>query len=145
MTAFMPQQAAYQRAATRYSGDGVGTASPQRLVVLLYDRLALDLTRAQQAQLVGDRETAHTNLTHAQDIVAELLSSLDLTGWDGAAGLSNLYSWLLAEMTRANVRMEAQRTADCLAVVEPLREAWTQALAGAVAAPVPALAFGQTG
>ncbi len=30
----------------RYLGDAVATASPQQLLVMLYDRLALDLERA---------------------------------------------------------------------------------------------------
>lgn len=135
MTFPMPQSGAgaYQRAAGRYGADATATASPAKLVVMLYDRLALDLTRAHQAQLAGDRESANTNIAHAQDIVAELLSSLDTTGWDGAANLANLYRWLLRELIAANVRMDATRTAGCLAVVEPLREAWTQAVSATVA------------
>jgi flagellar protein FliS len=128
MTTFMPSNA-YARAATRYGDDAVSTASPQRLLVLLYDRLSLDLQRAHQAQRAGQRETAHLNLAHAQDIVAELLASLDTTTWDGALDLSRLYTWLIGELTRANVRMDATITAGCQEVVEPLREAWTEAAA----------------
>ena len=126
---------AYQRAAGRYGADATATASPAKLVVMLYDRLSLDLTRGRQAQLDGDRETASNQLTHAQDIVAELLSSLDVDAWDGGANLASLYRWLLRELIAANVRMDPARTAACLSVVEPLREAWTQALAGAADAP----------
>ncbi|GAB3596318.1 hypothetical protein GCM10027446_22980 [Angustibacter peucedani] len=141
MTTFLPSQPnAYARAATRYGDDAVQTASPQRLLVLLYDRLSLDLQRAHQAQLDGHREAAHLNLAHAQDIVAELLSSLDVDAWAGATDLSRLYTWLLAELTRANVRMDAALTAGCLEVVEPLREAWTAAAASAgTATGVPAM------
>ncbi len=127
------QQSAYARAATRYGDDAVSTASPQRLLVLLYDRLSLDLNRARQAQLDGLREVAHDNLGHAQDIVAELLASLDVPAWDGAADLSRIYTWLLTEMTKANVRMDPARTAACIEVVEPLREAWTAAAASPAA------------
>jgi flagellar protein FliS len=127
MTTFMPGQNAYARAASRYGDDAVSTASPQRLLVLLYDRLSLDLRRAHQAQVDGAREVAHSNLGHAQEIVAELLSSLDTTVWDGARDLSRLYTWLMTQLTKANVRMDASITADCLRVVEPLREAWTVA------------------
>lgn len=133
MTSMLPQQSAYQRAASRYSGDGISTASPQRLLVLLYDRLALDLVRAHQAQLEGDRETSHDNLTHAQEIIAELMSSLDVEAWDGGARLRSLYAWLMAELGRANIRMEPKRVLDCLEVVEPLRAAWTETAAGAAA------------
>ena len=48
MTYPLPQSGAgaYQRAAGRYGSDATATASPARLVVMLYDRLALDLARA---------------------------------------------------------------------------------------------------
>jgi flagellar secretion chaperone FliS len=135
----------YQRVADRYSGDTVSTASPQRLVVMLYDRLALDLRRAQQAQLDGLREPAHTSLAHAQEIVAELMSSLDEGRWDAASGLVRLYQWLLKEMITANVRMDAVRTAGCLAVVEPLRDAWQEALDSGGAAQPQGIPVGLTG
>lgn len=128
MTTLLPSDA-YARAASRYGHDTVQTASPQRLLVLLYDRLSLDLQRAHQAQLDGERETANNHLAHAQDIVAELLSSLDVAAWEGARDLARLYTWLMTELTRANVRMDASLTAACRQVVEPLREAWTLALA----------------
>jgi len=127
----LPRSSAYQKAASSYSGSAVATATPQRLVVMLYDRLVLDLGRARQAQEDGDRETAHENLSHGQEIVAELLSSLDVNAWDGGPGLARLYTWLMAEMTRANVRMEPQRVTDCLGVVQPLRDAWSEAAASA--------------
>jgi flagellar protein FliS len=139
MTFPMPQSQAYQRAAGSYGTNAATTASPARLLVMLYDRLSLDLTRAHQAQLAGDREVANENIAHAQDIVAELLSSLDLQAWDGAAGLASLYRWVIRELIAANVRMDPERTAGCIAVIEPLREAWTQALTAvpsATAAPL---------
>jgi flagellar protein FliS len=131
MTFPMPQAQAYQRAAGSYGSNAATTASPGRLLVMLYDRLSLDLTRAHQAQLEGNREVANENIAHAQEIVAELLSSLDLDAWDGAAGLASLYRWVIRELIAANIRMDPDRTAGCLAVIEPLREAWTQAVAAA--------------
>lgn len=126
---------AYQRAAGRYSGDAVSTASPARMLVLLYDRLVLDLARARQAQIDGERQVASDNLTHAQDIVAELLSSLDVDAWDGGPQLARLYTWLISEMVRANVSKDPQMTAGCLEVADSLRQAWTQA-ESAGAAPI---------
>ena len=114
--------------ANRYLDDSLGTAGPTVLLVMLYDRLVLDLQRAEQALLAGDRQTAHDNLVHAQDIVRELLSSLDVEAWDGGRELAALYVWLLKELTVANVSGDAARTAVCRTdTVEPLAEAWRQA------------------
>lgn len=116
-------------ARARYFGDGVSTASPQQLLVLLYDRLALDLERAQTALMAGDRQGASDQLLHAQDIVLELRASLDVDAWEGAPRLAALYAWLLTELMQANIKQDVRRVIDCRKVVEPLRDAWRGAAA----------------
>ncbi|GII26174.1 flagellar export chaperone FliS [Planosporangium mesophilum] len=123
----------------RYLAQSVATASPGQLLVMLYDRLVVDLTQAEEALRAGDRETGSARLMHAQDIVAELRGTLDLSVWDGAAGLSQIYGFLLTQLIKANVRGDADMAASCRQVVEPLRDAWREALqltqaAGAAAA-----------
>ncbi|GAB3216267.1 hypothetical protein GCM10027586_07720 [Kineococcus gypseus] len=114
--------------ANRYLSDSLATASPAALLVMLYDRLVLDLQRAEDAQRVGDRETAHTNLIHAQDIVRELQVGLDVTKWDGGPGLMALYTWMVQELVAANLTGDAERTAAVrVDTAEPLAEAWRQA------------------
>ncbi|WP_432519345.1 flagellar export chaperone FliS [Kineococcus sp. SYSU DK006] len=117
-----------RRSANRYLNDGLETATPATLLVMLYDRLVLDLERAEQAQRSGDRETAHKNLVHAQDIVLELRTSLKADAWEGGESLQALYTWLLQELPAANVGGDAERTAACRTqVVEPLAQTWRQA------------------
>ena len=119
----------------RYMGDAVTTASPQRLLVMLYDRLALDLERAQAALAEGDRQEASGQLQHAQDIVLELRSSLQVDAWEGGPRLAALYTWLISELVQANVKADRNRVASCLQVVEPLRDAWRQAAATLAGSP----------
>jgi flagellar protein FliS len=119
----------------RYLGDTVTTASAPRLLVMLYDRLLLDMAQGESALRGGDRQAASASLLHAQDIVVELRGTLDVTAWDGAAGLAQLYGFLLTELIQANVRADADRVAGCRAVVGPLAEAWREAaLPGVTAA-----------
>ena len=113
----------------RYLGDSVSTSSPQQLLVRLYDRLALDLERAETAIADGDRETTNEQLQHAQEIVIELRSSLRVDVWDGGPRLAALYSWLLGELIQANIKNDLRRVGDCRRIVEPLRDAWRQAAA----------------
>ncbi len=68
--------------------EAILSASPARLLTMLYDRLLLDLNRAEAAQQSGDWAVASENLVHAQDIIAELVSSLNMEIWDGAQGTS---------------------------------------------------------
>ena len=120
---------------SRYLGDSVATASPQRILVMLYDRLVLDLERAEMALDTGDRTEAAAQIQHAQDIVFELRSSLQVDVWEGGPRLAALYAWLIGEMIQANVKGDRNRVASCRQVVEPLRDAWRQAAASLAATP----------
>ncbi len=117
----------------RYMGASITTASPQQLLVMLYDRLALDLERGEEALVQGDRQGAHEPLLHAQEIILELRASLNVDVWDGGPRLAALYAWLLGELMQANLKGEVRRVRDCRAVVEPLRDAWRQAAASLAA------------
>jgi flagellar protein FliS len=111
----------------KFLRDTVATASPARLLVLLFDRLVLDLAQAEGAQRERRREEANRLLCHAQDIVLELRLSLDVAAWDGGPGLAALYDYLLRELVQANIQLDPDRTAACLALMEPLRDAWREA------------------
>ncbi|WP_433371099.1 flagellar export chaperone FliS [Actinoplanes sp. CA-142083] len=117
----------------RYLQDSINTASPGKLLLMLYDRLVLDLMKGEEALRAGERELAHEQLTHAQEIVLELRTSLDVDAWSGAPALANLYGWMLTELIGANIARDADRVAACRALVEPLRDAWREAAAAAVA------------
>jgi flagellar protein FliS len=113
----------------RYIGDSIATASPHQLLVMLYDRLALDLERAESALEGADREAARGPLMHAQEIIINLRASLNVEVWDGGPRLAALYAWLLTELIQANLKGDIRRVRDCRKVVEPLRDAWRQAAA----------------
>jgi flagellar protein FliS len=119
----------------RYMGDSVATASRQQLLVMLYDRLALDLERGQAALMAGDRAAAGEQLQHAQEIILELRSSLQVEAWEGGPRLASLYTWLLTELIAANVKGDLRRVGDCRKIVEPLRDAWREAAASLAASP----------
>jgi flagellar protein FliS len=94
---------------------------------MLYDRLLLDLARAEAAQVSGDWPAASTDLLHAQDIVAELSSSLDVSAWKGGSDLLAIYSYLTTQLIAANVRHDVERTRECANLLGPLRWAWLAA------------------
>lgn len=111
----------------RYLNDSITTASPGKLLVMLYDRLVLDLFQAEEALRVGERETGADRIKHAQDIILELRATLDVSAWSGGPGLASLYGFLLTELIGANVRADPERVAACRALIEPLRDAWREA------------------
>ncbi|WP_033345975.1 flagellar export chaperone FliS [Catenuloplanes japonicus] len=111
----------------RYLNDSVSTASPGRLLVMLYDRLVLDVAQGEDALRAGDRTTAGAKLMHAQEIIIELRSTLDMEVWSGAAGLAALYAWWLSELIGANVGADPERARVVREQIEPVRDAWREA------------------
>jgi flagellar protein FliS len=112
----------------RYLADAANTASPARLIVMLYDRLLLDINRAMAAQDAGDDVAAREQLSHASQIVSELLGSLDTSGvWAGAGNLASLYVFLINELMTAGLAATPGRLVKCRQIVFDLRSAWQQA------------------
>lgn len=114
-------------ARNQYMRDAVLSASPARLLTMLYDRLLLDLGRAEKAQACSDWATASDNLTHAQAIIAELTGSLRTDVWDGAQGVLALYNYLGNALVSANIHRDVARTQEAIRLLEPLRQAWHEA------------------
>ncbi|OIQ81326.1 flagellar protein FliS [mine drainage metagenome] len=111
-------------ASMRYVSDSVSTASSGRLLVMLYDRLLLDLDRGEQDLRSGHSGSEH--LLHAQEILLELRANLDLNLWPAARGLADIYVFLLHELIGANVGRDPNRVATSRALIEPLRDAWAE-------------------
>ncbi|MFL6062410.1 MAG: flagellar export chaperone FliS [Marmoricola sp.] len=110
-----------------YLDASIATASPARLLVMLYDRLVLDVQRALEAQHRGDNEATHHQLVHAQEIVMELHGSLKPEAFKGGHDLAALYGFLHRQLVRANITKDAALTAHCLRIISDLAETWRQA------------------
>jgi flagellar protein FliS len=111
-------------ARARFLRDRVLTATPGQRVVMLYDRLVLDLTRAATAE--AGEVTRHTS--HACEIVAELFGSLDLSAGGPADNLAGIYGYLLRELT-AQPGNRSRDLRPLLEIVTGLRTAWVAATA----------------
>lgn len=118
-----------------YLGASVSTASPARLLVMLCERLVLDVTRGRNAQAEGDHAEAHRQLVHAQEIVLELRMSLDVQAWDGGPALASIYDFLHSELVRANISKDLAKTEGCLKLVTDLSATWREAALQAAAVP----------
>lgn len=119
-----------ERARQQYLEQQVASASPERLVTMLYDRLLVDIDRAHAAQDAADWVAAGRHLTHAQQIVSELSASLTDV-WDGADDLRSVYTYLTGRLIAANVTHDPAATLESRDLVAPLRDAWHQAAAQA--------------
>lgn len=102
------------------------TANPGELVVMLYDGCIKQLRLAECA--IGNQEFPEANkcLQKAQDIVVELIMSLDFH-YSISEDLFKLYDFMLLEMRAVNTGKDAGRIAPLIELMSELRGAWDQA------------------
>jgi flagellar protein FliS len=115
------------QARTAYARDAILSATPAQLVVMLYDRLELDLQRAELAQAEQRWADASQPLRHAQDIITELQLSLRLDVWDDAEKLFAIYTYVRNALVAANVSHDIERTREAARLIAPLASAWRTA------------------
>ncbi len=109
---------------------------------MLYDRLLLDLHRAEPRRRRPTGRPRASSCCTPQAIVGELSSTLRIDVWDGGEGLLAIYNYASTSLITANVHRDVQATRDCIRILEPLRQSWHEA---AAALPTTQAAAGRTG
>jgi flagellar protein FliS len=111
----------------QYQRQQIETAAPTRLIVMLYDGAIRFCTLGQEAMRRRDLEAQNTNLIKAQRILGELLSSLNHeAGGEIASNLSRIYTYLLAEMVKANLYDRVDVIDHILSVLREMRATWEE-------------------
>ncbi|MFY9512628.1 MAG: flagellar export chaperone FliS [Rubrivivax sp.] len=116
---------------------GVGSASPHKLVAMLFDGFMDAVAQARGALHSGNVEAKGRAIGHAVRIVEEgLRASLDMrAGGALAQDLNDLYGYLGMRLTLANVRNDEAGLVEAAALMQPLREAWMSIAPQAEAQP----------
>jgi flagellar protein FliS len=110
-----------------YQRTQVDTASPAKMVVMLYDGAIRFLKQGQAAMQQGDREKQNHYLVRAQRIITELASSLDMeAGGEIAQNLMALYQFMHEQLVMANLQDDVQKVQKVCEMLQSLREAWAQ-------------------
>ncbi len=92
---------------------------------MLYDECIKQLKFAAVALEDKKYENANEVLKKAQDILMELIMSLDLH-FPVAGNLMNIYDFLLRQIVEINVSKDKTRIQPVTELVGSLREAWTE-------------------
>ncbi len=115
-------------AGDKYTETRVLSATPEQLVVILYDHVLTQLQRARLAIEVGQDETRMAAMDRASKAVSELLLTLDRDrGGAIATQLDGLYSFLLAELVDIGIHPDVARLERLSAMVQELRDAFDAA------------------
>ena len=99
----MQQQVMLTNAQEVYRQQKILTASPMELILMLYDGIRKDLLQAQIAIEKKNMQMAHDKLINAQDIVIELINSLDFK-YSISNELLSIYEFLQKLLQDINVK-----------------------------------------
>lgn len=110
----------------RYRQVTVETASVAELMVLLYRRAVQVLAEAEEAIRERDIPRAHARLVYVQEIVSELMASVNLEAGQLAHQLWAIYDYAQRRLIEANVRKDAAIVAEVRGLLASLLEAWEQ-------------------
>lgn len=113
----------------QYKQNEIETASPEKILILLYDGAIRFLVKAKGAMAENDVQETHNNLIAAQNIVLEFMSSLDMeNGGDLAKRLYNLYDYFYNTLVQANMNKDMKKVNEVLEHLKSLRETWRKAI-----------------
>lgn len=124
----------YAQAAATYQKNAVLTASPEKLVKLLYDGAIKHLEKSKHG--LADAKTARSpevgqSLSRAMGILGELRASLDhAAGGQIAADLDRLYEFSLDQLSQANLTRTPTGVTNTLQVMRTLKEGWDGIITG---------------
>jgi len=113
-----------------YRESSVLTASPEQLVVMLYDGAGRFLRQAEAALGEGAVEHAHDRMNRGEAIVDELLATLDMDQGQIAERLQAIYVYCKRCLIEARLERDASKVRLVVRLLTELREAWAQVAAG---------------
>ncbi|MDR3236873.1 MAG: flagellar export chaperone FliS [Spirochaetia bacterium] len=112
----------------QYKETQVTTANQGKLIVMLYDGAIKFLNiAAENMDSPRTYDVANNNIIKAQDIITELLLSLNMNeGGEIAGNLFNLYMFFKKQLLEANISKESEKIKPVIANLKVLRDAWDQ-------------------
>ena len=98
----------YNKYIKQYQANNITTATPEKLMIMLFDGAIQFLQKAKTALEEKDIKERTTNITAARSIVRELMRTIDLeNGNDVSKSLFVLYNKMAAKLIKANVTKNA--------------------------------------
>ena len=104
-----------------YQKNKYETASPHRLISMLYAGAIKFVNQSIVFLDSGDYKSAHQSLLKAQDIVCELISSLN-----EREGGKNLYLYMIEQMVGANLNKSSESLPVVVEMLQSISSAWNE-------------------
>lgn len=127
-----------------YTESAVMTATPERLVVMLYDGAIRFLNQSAAAMRSGLRQESRSRMRRAEAIIDELNLTLDMEQGEISTRLRSIYLFCKRQLAEATLEQSDAKIATVIELLDELRESWeelaTSAAAGETLASIAATA-----
>lgn len=113
----------------QYQKTEVETATPEKVLILLYDGAIQFLNKAIFAIDENNIQEIYNNLLGAEHIILEFMNTLDFEqGGDFAIRLNALYQYFYNTLVEANMKKDKEKVKEVLDFLIDLRATWKQAI-----------------
>jgi flagellar secretion chaperone FliS len=118
-----------KNAAAKYKQSSVQSATPEKILLMLYEGAMRFIKQAMTAIDNKDIAGRGMNIGRAFDIILELNNTLNHEkGGDIAKNLEQLYMFITDQLTKANATGQRKPLEDALKILETLYSGWVEAL-----------------
>ncbi|HHW23103.1 MAG TPA: flagellar export chaperone FliS [Clostridiaceae bacterium] len=111
----------------QYKENSIFTASPEELTLMLYNGLVKFIMRGMDSIEKRDIPDANTNIIKAQNIISELMNTLDMK-YGLSSSLYSIYDYMLRRLIDANIAKDKEILEEILGFAKILRDTWEQAM-----------------
>jgi len=119
----IPNQNGYQA----YQRSKYDTASPHKLILMLYEGAIRFSSQAIKAMENSDILLTNSSLQKAQDIIYELMACLNhKQGGEIANNLQNLYLYIIDLLVKANTTKNPSTIEEAITLIKDIKSAWEQ-------------------
>ena len=112
-----------------YKAMQIRSARPEQLILMLYDGALRFLRLSIKALEEKNIEESHNNLIRTQNILTELIASLNFDkGGEIASNLFRIYEYMHHSLVQANIRKEPEPAKGIYDQLKKLRDSWAEAM-----------------
>lgn len=117
----------YRNGTAVYKNNQILTASPKRLIELLYEGAIKNIKLAELGLTTNDYESVNRHSTKAQSIILELKNALNPTaGGEISEQLNQMYNFMFERLVSANIEKQPEKFELVRHMLEELKTTWNE-------------------
>lgn len=125
----MPPRNPYEKYIKQYQTSNITTATPEKLMILLFDGALQFLQKAKNAIAEKNMHEKSVNIEGARKIIRELMRTIDLeNGNDVSKNLFRLYNKMAMNLIKANVQRNIEKIDEVIEDITNIRWGFQKAI-----------------